>query len=226
MREPYGPTAVPYGPAAYPTAPEARRQRERSWLGWLTLGATLLVAGVMSVVALAGWAHPQPADVLAASIAVIGAGVLVGAVAGRAWAMIPVGVLLVGCLAVTNALPRHLTWTAGNRHWAPVGTGAHAPYVLGAGDARLDLTRLPKHQATTVVSRVGVGRLIVTVPSDAVVTVNASVSAGQVVLAGTKQDGTGVDVHDTLPTTAARPGTLTLDLAMGFGNVEVRRAAA
>jgi phage shock protein PspC (stress-responsive transcriptional regulator) len=224
--EPFGPTAVPYGPPAYRPAPAAKPHREPSWLGWLTLGATLLVAGVMSVVALAGWAHPQPADVLAASIAVVGAGVLVGAVAGRAWAMIPVGVLLVGCLAVANALPRHLTWTAGNRNWAPVGAAVHPPYVLGAGDARLDLTGLPKHQAATIVSRVGVGRLIVTVPADAVVNVNASVSGGQVSLLGNKQDGTGVEVHDTLPTTAARPGTLTLDLQMGFGNVEVRRAAA
>jgi phage shock protein PspC (stress-responsive transcriptional regulator) len=224
--QPFGPTTAPYGPAAYQPAPVVRRPRERSWLGWLTFGATLLVAGIMCVVALAGWAHPQPADVLAASIAVIGVGVLVGAVAGRAWAMIPVGVLLVGCLAVANALPRHLTWTAGNRNWAPVAATMHPPYVLGAGDARLDLTRLPKHQSATIVSRVGVGRLIVTVPSDAVVDVNASVSAGQVELAGNKQDGTGVEVHDSLPTTAARPGTLTLDLQMGFGNVEVRRAAA
>jgi phage shock protein PspC (stress-responsive transcriptional regulator) len=224
--QPFGPTTVPYGPPATYSAPVARRQRERSWLGWLTLGATLLVAGVMSVVAVAGWAHPQPADVLAASIAVVGVGVLVGAVAGRAWAMVPVGLLLVGFLAVASALPRHLTWTAGDRQWAPIGTTSHPPYVLGVGDARLDLTRLPQHQATTIVGRVGVGRLIVTVPSNAVVNVNASVSAGQVDLLGNKQDGTGVEVHDTLPTSAARPSTLTLNLQMGFGNVEVRHAAA
>jgi phage shock protein PspC (stress-responsive transcriptional regulator) len=233
---PFGPTAVPYGPAAAPGAEAAataawqvatpRARRPRSWLGWLTFAATLLVAGTFSIVAAAGWAHPQPADVLAACVAVVAIGLLVGSVFGRAWAMIPLGIVLVGCLAAANALPRNLTWTAGNRFWTPQTAGAHPAYVLGAGDAQLDLSQLPAHLPATVTSRVGAGRLLVLVPVGTAVNVHATSSAGRVEVFGHEQDGTGVEVRQSTRGIGAHPRTVTLDLQMGYGDVEVRSEAA
>jgi hypothetical protein len=151
---------------------------------------------------------------------------LVGSVMGRAWSMIPLGLILVGALAATNALPRNLTWTAGNRSWAPQTSGTHPAYVLGTGDARLDLSLLPAHLPATVTSRVGAGRLIVVVPAGTAVDVHATTSAGRVDVFGHEQDGTGVDVRQTTPGIGAHPRTVTLDLQMGYGDVEVRNAAA
>jgi hypothetical protein len=140
--------------------------------------------------------------------------------------MIGLGVLLVGCLAVANALPRNLTWTAGNRFWNPVTAGPHQPYVLGAGDAQLDLTQLPAHQQTSVVSRIGAGRLVVLVPRGTALDVHATASAGRIEILGHEQDGTSVDVRQTINGSGTDPRLVTLDVQMGFGDVEVRNEAA
>jgi hypothetical protein len=191
-------------------------------LGWLTLAVSLLTAGILCVVAAAGWAHPQPADVLAACVAVVGIGLLVGTVYGRAWSMIALGVLLVGCLLLASALPRNLTWTAGNRFWSPVTSGPHQPYVLGAGDAQLDLSQLPANDQTSIVSRIGAGRLVVLVPRGTALDVHATTSAGRVEIFGHEQDGTGVDVQQTIRGKGTGPRVVTLDLQMGLGDIEVR----
>lgn len=231
----YGPSAVPFGPAPFgatqpaydapttvwsPPAP-----RVQSWLPWLTLGTTLLVAGLFWIAGAAGWAHPQPVDVLTACVAVVGLGVVVGTAFGRAWSMIPLGILLVGALTVANALPRDLTWSAGDRYWSPVGATLHSPYVLGAGDAHLDLTNLPAHQTLSVDSRIGAGRLQVVVPRDATVNVHASASAGRVEVLSREQNGTSVAVDRQLLGRGPVPTTINLDLQMGFGDIEISRGS-
>lgn len=208
------------------TMPIVRQPRERSWLGWLTFGAVLVVAGTLSVIATSGAAHPQPADVLAACVAVCGVGLVVGALAGRARAIIPIGILLVLGLGVANTLPRDLTWTAGTRSWTPARSDLASSYVLGAGKADLDLSRLGKTTTATVDVRIGAGRLIVYVPRGAGVVVDAKVGAGRVYLFGHEQDGTGVQIRQVVPPAGSAAGTLTLNLQGGFGDLEVRNAAA
>jgi hypothetical protein len=179
----------------------------------------------MSLVASSGAAHPQPPDVLAVCVAITGVGLLVGGFLGRARAMIPVGILLVLGLGVTNALPRDLTWTAGTRSWAPVATDIAPAYVLGAGKADLDLSRLATSTAT-IDARIGAGRLMVFVPRGTGLVIDAKVSAGRVLIFGHEQDGSGVSAKQVIPATRPHAGTLTLHLRGGFGDLEVRNAAA
>jgi Cell wall-active antibiotics response 4TMS YvqF len=164
--------------------------------------------------------------VLAALVAVVGVGLIVGAVRGRAWLMIPVGLLLVALLGVADAVPRNLTWTSGTRTWTPISASINSPYVLGAGDATLDLSNLGAAQSATIVSRIGAGRLIVLVPRGSSVSVHARTSAGRVLLFGHRQAGTGVDDRFSAISTRPAAGTLTLDLQVGFGDVEVRDASS
>jgi hypothetical protein len=192
----------------------------------LTFGALLLTAGVMSLVAGTRAAHPQPADVVAACVAVAGVGLVVGAFVGRARAMIPVGLLLVIGLGVTNALPRNLTWSAGTRSWVPTAADLAPTYVLGAGKADLDLSHLAPSTTTSVVVRIGAGRLIVLVPRGIGVVVDARVSVGRLDIFGREQNGTGVSTRQAVAATSPRAGTLTLHLQGGFGDVEVRDATA
>ncbi len=228
-----------YGPEVAPTAPTAATPatpalpvptplppRERAWLGWLTFGAVLVTAGVMSLVASSGAAHPQPADVVAVCVAIAGVGLVVGGFLGRARAMIPIGLLLVLGLAVTNALPRDLTWTAGTRDWTPVATTLAPSYVLGAGRADLDLSRLPLTTTATIDVRIGAGRLHVFVPEGIGVIVEAKVGAGRLHIFGRDQDGTGVTAREVIPATRPHAGTLTLHLQGGFGDLEVLDEAA
>jgi phage shock protein PspC (stress-responsive transcriptional regulator) len=222
----YGPQA--WAPTAAPTwQPTPVVRRPRSWLGPLTLGATMLTAGVFGIVAASGVAHPQPADVLAACVGVVGLGLLVGALVGRARLMlIPIGLLLVACLAVADALPRNLTWTAGDRTWTPVGTAVHTRYVVGAGDATLDLTKLTPGQNLTISSSTGAGELLVLVPPGSAVDLTAHTGVGRIETFDHDNSGAGVMQQVNIAGSASPPLTLTLDLHVGFGEVVVRHAAA
>jgi hypothetical protein len=206
--------------------PAPARRRTRSWLGLLTVGATMLTAGVLGIIAATGAAHPQPADVLAACVGVVGLGLLVGAFVGRSWLMIPLGLLLVASLAVADALPRNLTWTAGDRTWAPVGTTVARSYTVGAGDATLDLTNLTPGQQLTIASSTGAGELLVVVPRGSAVALTAHVGAGQIDAFGHHSSGPGVMQQVNVAGSATPPLTLTLNLHVGFGEVVVRDGAA
>jgi phage shock protein PspC (stress-responsive transcriptional regulator) len=233
--------APPYGPRTWtPTAssswtptgaptwsPAQAVRRPRSWLGPLTLGATMLTAGGFGIVAASGVAHPQPADVLAACVGVVGLGLLVGALVGRArLVLIPVGLLLVACLAVADALPRNLTWTSGDRTWAPVGTAVQSRYVVGAGDATLDLTKLTPGQTLTISSSTGAGELLVLVPPGSAVDLTAHAGVGQIKAFDHNSSGPGIMQQVNIAGSATPPLTLTLNLHVGFGEVVVRHAAA
>lgn len=219
------PSATSYAtapPAAVWVPPPPRRRRERSWLGLLIVGFALVTAGVMSLLAVIGVAHPQPADVVAACVGVVGVGLVVGAFAGRAWLMIVVGFLLVGCLAIAAALPRNLTWTAGTRTWTPVTAPAGgADYVLGAGNATLDLRELPRGVPALVTSRVGAGQLRIVAPLGRPLVVHAHSGAGQVVIFGDEHDGLGADYRHAYPGIGTTQDVLTLDVSVGYGQVEV-----
>jgi phage shock protein PspC (stress-responsive transcriptional regulator) len=221
----WGTPSSGWQPTSTAWVPPTVTRRPPSWLGWLTVGATLLAAGVVSIVGVTGAAHPQPADVLAVCVAVVGLGLLIGAVVGRAWLLIPLGIVLVVALSATDALPRNLTWTAGDRTWTPVGAAPTTPYVLGAGDATLDLTRLDSATPISVASRIGAGELTVLVPPGASVDVHARASAGDVQLFGRDHNGTGLDIRDSVVGTGSSP-PLRLDLQVGYGEIEVDHASS
>jgi phage shock protein PspC (stress-responsive transcriptional regulator) len=216
----WSPSAV-----ARPWQPAPRR--ERSWLGPLTVGATMLTAGTFGVIAATGVAHPQPADVLAVCVGVVGLGLVVGTLIGRArLLLIPIGLLLVISLAVADALPRNLTWTAGDRTWTPVGTAAQPSYTVGAGDATLDLTQLSPGQARTISASTGAGELLVIVPRGSAVAVYAKVGVGRIWAFGHQVKGPGISEQVNVAGSPTPPLTLTLHLHAGFGEVVVQHAAA
>jgi hypothetical protein len=52
-------------------------------------------------------------------------------------------------------------WPA--RTWTPTNATVSSPYVLGPGDATLDLSQVAAGQTATIVSKIGAGRLTVLV---------------------------------------------------------------
>jgi phage shock protein PspC (stress-responsive transcriptional regulator) len=214
--------------AAYPAQPyEPSPPRPRSALGLLTVSAALVAVGIMTALGVSGAADPQPADVVAVALGIVGLGLVVGAVVGRAWLLIPLGLLLVLGLGVARAIPPDVPWTSGDRVWMPTAGDVHNRYALGVGDARLDLTKLDLATSHDVSVRLGAGRIVVVVPPGATVDVRARASAGHLQLLGAERNGTGLDEHQVLaPASGPSSGTVTLDLRVGFGDVEVDRAAA
>lgn len=226
------PPGTPYGPPPPPAGsvpPPPAVPRERSLLGRVTVSVALLVAG-----ALAAWNAATPHDVgaatvLAAALAVVGVGLLVGAFVGRARGLVALGVVLLAATAVAASAHVHVDRSTGDRRWAPASVAeVHSPYRLGAGNAILDLRDVvvPAGQTVHVVASVGAGRLQVIVPNDAGLDVKASANVGSVLLPdGHRTDG----LNPTDGYTAAAPssvGTIALDLSVGVGDVEVRRAAS
>jgi phage shock protein PspC (stress-responsive transcriptional regulator) len=221
-------TGTVYGATQY-YAP-AKPREPRSYLGLVTISAAVVVGGLLGILAVAGVDIPV-ATVAAAMLAVVAIGLLVGAFRGRArWLIAPAVILLLVAQAAT-VIPRAVSgsWGSGvgERRWTPTGSNP-APYELGAGEARLDLTALPAGPAT-VAAKVGAGTLIVTVRPDTTLVVHGRIGLGDVKLPGDPStSGTNLDIDTTVPATTTSPAVTTADLTVdiGLGELEVRRATS
>ena len=131
--------------------------------------------------------------------------------------------------------------TIGDRTWQVTpADAATSPldFQLSAGSAVLDLTELTaigdsepadSKQQVEIEAGVGVGELIILVPADMRLDLNGTVNIGQIDLPGsTPTEGDDLSVDTTVtPLAAGQPAYIvTLDAAIGAGNLEVRREAA
>lgn len=200
----------------------ARPRPPRSVLGLLTIGAAAVIgalawlsndgAGNRGTLAF-GWAT-----------VVLGAGLLVGTVAGRArWLIVPA--LAAAAAAVLAAglsfAGVGLTDRAGSRdlYFGP-GSTVDAEYRTGVGDVDLWLADYPNDVTTSV--EVGVGDLTILVPDGARVQVEGRVGIGTIDALGTTRSG----YRRTLSLdTEQGSQSITLSLAVGAGSIEIRRAS-
>ena len=227
--EPFSPPTIPS--AALMTesaAPPARAPRERSALGGITFSLMLVVAGVMILLDRAGTWRISPVVFLAVLLAVVGGGLLIGAVVGRGRWLIAVGAVLAVATLVAGAVPGFGARGSGDVTWAPASTAAipAGGYSWAAGDVTVDLTGTDVSPGALVGVSLGVGDLIVLVPPDLALALRAHVGMGSVVLPdGQRSDGIGRTLNSSYPAvTAPARGTVTLQLDLGVGTLEVRRA--
>ena len=189
----------------------------------IVLGLTLSGLGIAQA---AGVAIPL-AGYLAAALLVIGLTLVAATWSGMARGLLPVGVLLaIAVVIITAAGPAIRVPSAA--------TSTHAYTSLAelpAGDSTdvgtlsVDLSRLAVTSDVTYAAHVDLGQLVVKVPEDTTVLINYKADLGAVraygaeVKAGSDLAG---DVKDPQPT---RPGqhTLTLNLSVDAGNIEVQR---
>jgi phage shock protein PspC (stress-responsive transcriptional regulator) len=214
--------------------PPAAAPRERSVLGRLTVGVTLLVAGTLIALDVADVITVGAVTVLASALAVVAVGLLVGAYLGRSRGLIALGVVLVLALIPLGALPDDIRWNAGSGAGERVyrvtsQEDLKSEYELGAGELTLDLRRLDLTEPAEVDVSLGVGELIVILPDDVSVSASADVAVGVIELPGERPvegvdvgssweravDDTG-DSGDTVPA-----GNLDLTLSTGLGQVTV-----
>lgn len=219
-------------PAAPPPPPPPR---EHSYLGLITLLAALVVGTGLAAAAAAGIGSITIVTVLAAMLAVLAIGLLVGAAAGRARWLIALALplaLFLGAVAhiapiVTGGVPEGI----GQRTWTPTGPGS---YELGIGEATLDLTtwaaaplrRQPSGE--TVSARLGVGELVVLVPESWDVTIVAEAGVGEITLDGARVGDPGPNERADLTLAAAgvATGSLRLDLGVRAGEITIKRRPA
>jgi phage shock protein PspC (stress-responsive transcriptional regulator) len=225
---------APAAPPAAWGAPVPRTRRRRAFLGPLTVGLALVVSGLAVMLDNLGVLEMTLGRVLALFLAVVGLGLLVGAWWGRAWGLIPLGLLLIPLVAAASlADSEPLTGGFGERLWQPRTAAEVRPaYRLAGGELIVDLGRVRfRPGATTVEASLAGGRLLVVVPDDVAAEVRGRAGAGVLDLFGSGEDRWGTQVDSTVaapPTKPPKAGaapTVRLDAHVGYGLVEVRRAS-
>lgn len=200
-----------------------------SVLGRITVAAALMLVGLVALIQ-----NLSPLDVsvdqyAALALAVVGAGLLVGARLGRARGLIVLGAVLVAFIALDAALPDvPIAGTAGQQVWTPMTVAdLRDHYELGMGELRLDLAELELEpgQHVAVAASVGVGQLVVDVPPETTVDVDATSSLGEVVAFDLDSDGSNATIDHVRRGPEGSP-TIALDLSVGMGAVDVSETSA
>lgn len=226
------PAAMTYGPApaggpipdpsTYAPVPPPP-PRPRSPLGGITLSLAAVVAGVLLAVRESGADELTVPRILAITLLVLGAGLLVGTVWGRARWLIAPGLVVALALAVTSAAgATGIGDGLGERTWRAADGG---DYSLGAGQATLDLRGLRGAESARVEASLGFGQLVVLVPTGMSVRIDSSVGLGEITAQDADLDTSarGGGREEQFVVGSADDVTVELDLEVGMGQIEVRR---
>jgi hypothetical protein len=194
----------------------------------LVLGLVIVVIGVTALLEAAGVSDVPWKAVLPGSLIAVGLGLVI---AGRRsesgqGGLIAIGIVLTVLLAGASAVDIPLEGGVGERTERPMSLSeVKSEYRLAVGQLTLDLTSIsvPFTSSTrTVRARVGVGQLIVELPSDQVTVVRGHAGMGQVMIFGQSDEGFGVDKDVTPSVPAGEPITFSLELSVGIGEVRVQ----
>jgi phage shock protein PspC (stress-responsive transcriptional regulator) len=211
-------------PAAPVKLSQTQSAKRLRLVSLIVLGLALSGLGIAQAL---GVAIPL-AVYLAAALLVIGLTLVAATWFGMARGLLPLGVLLaIAVLIVTAAGPAMRA--------ASAATSTHAYTSLAQlpatgdtedfGTLSVDLSHLTVTGDARYAAHVDLGRLVVTVPKDAEVVINFTADLGAVRAYGTEVEA-GSDLAGQVPDPKPlEPGqhTLTLDLSVDAGNIEVQR---
>jgi phage shock protein PspC (stress-responsive transcriptional regulator) len=211
------PTPTPPGP------PPAKR--ETSILGRLTVGAMLLGMGILAILdnvdALAIEAEPR--HYLALAVTILGVGLLVGSVLGRARWLILLGVIMIPTLAFSPAFEYDWDSSSFDSQVRPTSFEEIEPrYELDIGSMNIDLRELPwDGQELVIDAEVAMGSIEIELPDGVGIIGTATVDIGVVSEPGRSSSGLG-DPH--LDWNApGELGTVLLGAEVNVGNIEISR---
>lgn len=223
-------TPTPPPPPAPPLLPAPpvppRAPRPRPLLGPLTLAVLLVFTGGAVALDRADLVDVDPAVGLAIALVIVGVALTVTAFVGRARGLIAVGILLLPFVWWFHAID--LTWWEGigdERATVERLADLDDEYRFGIGRYIVDLSSLDLDGGEAEVA-VGltVGELIVCVPDDFQVVVDADGRIGEVALEGAGTDTVDDGFEPALDERIGDPegGVLTLDLDIGIGSAKVQ----
>lgn len=205
------------------TSPPPPR-RTRDYGAWV-IGALLVVFGGLWLLDVAGVVSMRVAVVLPVLLGVLGLALIFGAWDGPHTGLVVFGVFLtVAVVMAAVSPPNAFRGGIGERNYTVGSQGQLAPrYDVGLGDLRLDLTDLTLTESAEVDVTVGAGEILVRLPDDLPVAIEASVGAGDIDLLGDTVDGVSVTRTYTSEGFTEGEATLSLDLDVAAGKIEVTR---
>ncbi|WP_028635649.1 PspC domain-containing protein [Nocardioides sp. URHA0032] len=214
-------TYQPYVPPVTYTRPPNPRKRGPI-LFWFTLALIAFGEGLLGIIDLAGANVAGPAYP-ALAVAICGAMLVLGAFFGRAGGIILLGLVAAVALAASTAADKIDTDSVSV---APTTAAAvDSTYSLDVGEQHVDLTRvadLDSLDGRTIHVDGDLGSIDVTLPEGVRVLVDARVHGpGDIKLFGDEHGGIDIEQQRT----AGAPGdpTVTLDLELSVGTIEVTR---
>ena len=203
---------------------DTRSARRLRLVSLIMLGVTLSGLGIAQAL---GVAIPL-AGYLAAALLIIGLTLVAATWLGRARGLLPLGVMLaIAAVLVTAAGPAfRIPVAARSTHvYANLAELPAAGDSQDFGELSVDLSQLAVTGDATYRAHVDVGQIDVTAPRDANVVINYKADLGAVRAFGAEVQGgsdLGGQLSDPQPAQAGQH-TLTLDLSVDAGNIEVQR---
>jgi hypothetical protein len=207
-------------------------------LGRLALGTILVVGGIGWLLDAANiikfdWAIFLAIALIAVGIAIIG----LGSRARSRGALLALGTVLTVILAIGSIDPLRTGISAGRRNQSQgLGERVVTPrnageipdrYRLQFGQLMLDLSDLDLRAGTTTINAsVGMGQLIVRVPEDTAVNVEAKMGGGEIkIFDRTERSGANISESFSTENYSSAARRVALKLVVGFGTIEVNRAS-
>lgn len=187
--------AAPAAAAAVPAAPVRRRvKRPPSPLGWYVLGAMFGAIGLLALATNLRGIDVDPGQFFGVALTALGIGLVIGTWWGRARLLILLGVLMLPFAVTASFVTAPIEGGLGEHQFRPT-TAAElrGEYRLVGGRLILDLTDIEASDDPIIIAAsVAVGQIVVSLPADASVVLNAAVGAGELLVLGTWQSGSGL----------------------------------
>jgi predicted membrane protein len=210
-------------PPTEPTVTQVEMRR-RSSMPQIVGGGVLVFIGLLWLLERTGAIDISVTAVLALGTIVVGISLMLLAKDGPHSGLIVLGTLLAAVALITAAAPfEGFQGGVGDRTYEVATVDdINADYNLAMGKLTIDLRDVEDlDTATPLTASVGLGELIVRIPSGTAIDVDASIGAGQVEILGRVIDGVDIDESFISPGFAESSQSLSLDLQAFTGRVEV-----
>jgi hypothetical protein len=220
--EPPSPGSLPV--RTEPPPPPVPTPRRALPLGRIDVGLLLVAAGILWLLEALDVSRVPWRVLLPVALIAIGLVLVAGSRTGRHGGLITVGAILTIVLLVVTSADIRLEGGVGQRTERPTTpAGVSSEYHLSLGQLEIDLrdVAFPNGSNTEVKATVGVGQLVVRVPSDVGLQIHATAGLGDLEVLG--RTSSGGDVELNLDELGLAQAFVRLVLSVGVGQVTVTR---
>ena len=194
----------------------------RDWTG-LVIGGLLLAAGVVWLLDIVEAVEIRWGVLLPLALVLLGLATIALSFTTRAGGLIGAGVVLIAVVVVSSIAPDRLSARVGDAEEEPTAIDQlEEHYAHGIGQLTIDLRQLDLDRDVTIGASLGIGTLVIRIPNSFGIDAEASAGVGEVMILDRSSSGFGPRLQEQIP---GDPGaaTVTLELSVGIGQIEVRR---